>query len=156
MVSESQKRRRRKKRMRSADPNQVTRENQRRRYCGLGLHNPVDPGTYDPPALRDVTINSIRDGTDEWDFSRFEQDPYEALLLHQLNRGITQFNFSDEDELIEDIRSEALTEDEVEEIRTSFQGYRHIFQMPTCAVCGIRDPYRWNYSNIPLDSFLFR
>ena len=70
MVSESQKRRRRKKRMRSADPNQVTRENQRRRYCGLGLHNPVDPGTYDPPALRDVTINSIRDGTDEWDFKR--------------------------------------------------------------------------------------
>ena len=105
MVSESQKRRRRKKRMRSADPNQVTRENQRRRYCGLGLHNPVDPGTYDPPALRDVTINSIRDGTDEWDFSRFEQDPYEALLLHHLNRGITQFNFSDEDELIEDIQS---------------------------------------------------
>ena len=81
----------------------------------------VDPGTYDPPALRDVTINSIRDGTDEWDFSRFEQDPYEALLLHHLNRGITQFNFSDEDELIEDIRSEALTEDEVEEIRTSFR-----------------------------------
>ena len=24
--------------------------------------------------------------------------------------------------------------------------------MPTCAVCGIRDPYRQNYSNIPLDS----
>ena len=151
MVSKSQKRQRRDKRRRPADPNQGARENQRIRYCSLGLHKPLDPHTYDPPALREVTINSVRDGSDEWDFRKFEQDPYEALLLHHLNRGITQFNFSDEDELIEDIRSEALTKDEVEEMRTIFQEYRHIFRMPTCAVCGIRDPYRQNYSIIPLD-----
>ena len=73
MVSKSQKRQRRDKRRRPADPNQEARENQRRRYCSLGLHKPVDPHTYDPPALREVTISSVRDGSDERDFKPFQR-----------------------------------------------------------------------------------
>lgn len=96
---------------------------------------------YDPPSLSGLTVNQVRNGMYP-NFGHFEQDPDEALLLHHLNRGFTQFNTDDDVSLAQDVKKEVLLPAETLKLKKEFRKRVQISGFLTCAACGIRDPYR--------------
>jgi hypothetical protein len=94
--------------------NRVSILQQRQQCIDRNLCFPLDPDDYNPPELKNVSLQSIRESRP--DFKDFESCPEKALTLFHVNTGIAHYDFSDREQLKQDIGNEELTEQDRERI----------------------------------------